>query len=96
MEFKNQKKMFEYIWDDREHISELTGKALLPRGHPKHHWQFAHILGKGAYPSYKLNPDNIMLCLPEEHENQEQYEIFIERHDELRRNYYREFYNKEF
>lgn len=96
MVFKNQTELFNFIWETREHVSELTGKPLLNRNHPQWHWQFIHILGKGAYPSFKLREDNILLGLPDEHTNQEQYDIFNEKHTELKRKYYKEIYNKEF
>lgn len=92
----NQSQLFNSIWEERPHVSELTGKPLLPRGHPQWHWQFLHVLPKGSYPKWKLNPDNIMLGLPEEHQGQEKFSAFREKHDELRRRYYREFYRKEF
>ena len=84
----NQKQMFQQIWNDREHVSEVSGRPLLPQGHPQWHWQFAHVLSKGAFPRYKLNPDNIMLMLPEEHERQERYDLFNERKETLKRIYY--------
>jgi hypothetical protein len=96
MGFKNQKELFNHIWETRPHISELSGLPLLPKGHPQWHWQFIHVLGKGPYPSYKLREENILLGLPEEHENQEQYSIFIEKRDELKPQYYKEIYGKEF
>lgn len=94
MKFKNQKEMFNWIWENREHVSEISGHLLLPKTHFQWHWQFAHILSKGAYPSFKLNPDNIMLMLPSEHEKQESYEIFQERKSELKQQYYKEYYGK--
>ena len=85
--FKTQTEMFNYIWETREQVSEVSGEPLLPKGHFKWHWQFAHILPKGTYKHYKFNPDNIMLMLPEEHEKQEQFELFHERKNELRKKY---------
>lgn len=90
MEFKNQSEMFNYIWENREHISEVSGKPLLPKGHSKWHWQFAHVLGKGRYTKWKLKEFNIMLMLPEEHEKQERYPLFIERKGELELKYHEE------
>ena len=83
-----QKQMFQQIWNDREHVSEVSGRPLLPQGHPQWHWQFAHVLSKGAFPRYKLNPNNIMLMLPEEHERQEQFDAFQRKKDELKRKYH--------
>lgn len=96
MKFKNQSELFAYVWETRPHISELTGKPLLPKGHFQFHWQFLHVLSKGAYPAYKLNHDNIILALPEEHERQEDYQYFNDKKEELKRQYYKEIYNKEF
>lgn len=96
MKFKNQSELFNYIWETRPHVSELTGKPLLPPNALKWHWQFLHILSKGSYPKYKLREENIILALPEEHEKQEQFPEFIERRDQLKREYYKEFYNKTF
>jgi len=86
--FKNQKEMFLAIWEEREHVSEISGKPLLNINHSKWSWQFLHVLSKGAYPSYKLNPDNILLGTPEEHEAQEQYKVFNDKKEELKRAYY--------
>lgn len=96
MAFKNQTQLFNSIWQTREHISELSGKPLLSKGHLMWHWQFLHILPKGTYPKWKLEAKNIMLALPPEHEKQEQFEKFIEKRDELKREYYKEFYGKIF
>ena len=93
---KNQKELFNHIWNTREHRSELTGKPLYNTNHSQWHWQFLHVLPKGSYPKYKLNPDNIMLALPEEHQNQNKYDKFKEKYEELRRQYYKEHYGKEF
>lgn len=94
--FKNQKELFMYIWNSREHKSELTEKPLYPIGHYLWVNQFLHILAKGHYPSYKLREDNIILALPDEHINQEQYPLFMELRGKLRREYYKEIYGKEF
>lgn len=56
--------MFFHIWNTRPHQSFVSGKYLgeVPIAH-----YFAHVIGKGAYPSFKLNPDNIVLLTMEEH-----------------------------
>ena len=89
-----QTQLFQEIWDEREHISELTGEPLLPPGHWQFHWQFLHVLSKGTYPSFKFDKRNIILALPEEHAIQERYPIFTEKRDELRALYYKEIYGK--
>ena len=81
---KNQSQLFAHVWETREHISEVSGKTLLHEGHSMWHWQFAHVLGKGTNTRWKLNPDNIMLMLPEEHTNQERFEAFRERQQKLK------------
>ena len=97
MNFKNQKELFNWIWNNRDHVSEVSGLPLIEdKNHFQFYWQFAHVLGKGPYPSYKLNPDNIMLMLPGEHERQEEFEVFTRKHMKLKRQYYKEIYGKEF
>ena len=91
MIFDNQKEMFDYIWETRPHVSELSGRALLPKGKFQWHWQFLHVLNKGTYTKYKLESDNILLALPEEHENQERFPIFEEKRIELLKRYRTEF-----
>jgi len=93
---KNQSQLFNIVWEEREHLSELTSSPLLPKGNFKWHFQFGHILGKGKYSKYKLNPDNIILMTPEEHDKQETYPAFIERQDEIRREYLIKYEGKEF
>jgi len=89
---KNLKELFEYVWETRPHVSEISGKQLFYKGHYKWHWQMAHVLSRGAYPSYRLNPDNIMLMLPEEHEKQETFKIFMDKKSKLKREYYQKYY----
>ena len=96
MEFKNQSELFNWIWNNRPHVSELTGNDLLPKGHFQWHWQFLHVLCKKNYPKYRLLPENILLGLPDEHSHQERYEVFNEKKLSLTRAYYKEFYNKEY
>ena len=59
-----QKQMFMEIWEEREHVSELSGIHL---GHLPNAWFFAHILSKGSNPHLKLVKENIMLVTQEEH-----------------------------
>ena len=95
MTFKTIKQLFDYIWETREHLSELTGEPLLPKGHPKWHWQFLHVLPKN-YKKFAFDPRNILLGLPEEHEHQNDFEVFNKKYEELHRLYYEEVYGRKF
>lgn len=91
-EFKGQLEMFEWIWDqavkrDGDPMSEISGAELKPKGHSQWHWQFLHLFNKESYPEHKLNPNNIMLGLPIEHEEQEKLEPFRRRKEEYRKEY---------
>jgi len=81
----------EYVWNSRPHVSQLTGKRLFSENHPQWHWQFLHVIGRNN-TYWVLNPDNILLALPSEHENQEQYPEFITKREELKAEYYKQFY----
>jgi len=87
---RNQTELFNYVWNSRDHLSEVSGKPLLYHGHPQWHWQCCHILAKGPYPKYKLNPENIILMLPIEHDLQETFLEFQERKQKLKEKYYQE------
>lgn len=95
IEFKNFQQVREYIWNTREHISELSGKPLLYPNHPQWIWQFAHLLNR-HHTYYILNPDNTLLITVDEHKNQEQYPEFIKRQDAIRREYLERYSGKEF
>lgn len=73
------------IWEERDHVSELTGKPLFPYGHFLWKNQFLHVLPHGKYASEALNKRNIMLGLPEEHDKQNEFPAFNDRRDELQR-----------
>ena len=79
--------MFEWIWETRPHVSELSGKPLFPKGHFQWAWQFMHVLSKGSHPSMKFDSDNILLGTPDEHSHQERYEVFKSKKIELKRKY---------
>ena len=81
-------KLFNEIWEERPHVSEFSGKPLLPKGHFQWGWQFAHVLNKGRFPSMRLRKDNIFLCLPEEQNIQDRFEIFQKRKEELLKEIY--------
>jgi hypothetical protein len=66
--FKSQVELFNYVWDTRPHVSEISGRKLTAeRGSVLWLCYFMHILPKGKFPKMKLNPDNILLGHNEEH-----------------------------
>jgi hypothetical protein len=70
--FMSQKEMFSYIWDNLPLIDGhkrcwISDAPLMPEGHYLFYNQFAHVLPKGKYPLFKLNPENIVVILPEIH-----------------------------
>lgn len=82
--------LFRDIWNVRPHVSELSGKPL-PYGpeNPKM-WvrQFLHVINKGRAPKLRLLKRNIMLATPDEHDNQDNFPAFVERKEELLREFY--------
>lgn len=84
----SQKDMFAEIWDERPHVSELSGDELLPKGHSQWHWQFLHVLPKGSFPKFELKKENILLGTVAEHDHQDQYEVFRKKKVELLKEYY--------
>jgi hypothetical protein len=61
--------LFKSIWNERPHVSELSGKQL---GIFDIHC-FHHILTKGAYPEHRLNKENIVMLTRNEHNAAHQY-----------------------
>lgn len=55
-------KLFLSIYAQRNGKCEVTGELI-----PFDVSSFAHILSKGAYPRYRLNPDNIIMVKPDIH-----------------------------
>lgn len=54
--------LFKHLWGTRKHTCYITGREL----------EFSpsicfHILGKGAFPAYRLNPSNIIFVNAEYH-----------------------------
>lgn len=78
---KGQLDMFMAIYEAKiaagKWKSEISGKPLPHPDEPFFVWCFAHIIPKSIAPRYKLNPDNISLLTPTEHQF---YEHFTERH----------------
>ena len=65
--FNNQKEMFDFVWNTREHICQISGSNLDLVPKSKFFWMFAHILNKKNYPFFKLNAENILLVHPDVH-----------------------------
>lgn len=88
-------KLFQEIFDQRGGRCEITGEELAFNV-----WCFMHILSKGAYPSYRLKPENIMLVRPDIHQLYDcsdkytliklfpRAEVIYERKEALKREYY--------
>ena len=67
--FKTQIEMFDYIWETQPHVCWLTGRPLkYNKGDDKWVNQMGHVLRKGTYTYFKLNPDNIRLLDPAMHD----------------------------
>jgi hypothetical protein len=82
--------VFKEIWDERPHISELSGLPLPYGPNNMQNWvkQFLHVINKGRSNDLRLVKRNIMLGTPEEHEHQDQYEAFRQRKIEMLREMY--------
>jgi hypothetical protein len=93
---KTIKELFIYVWQNRDHVSELSGKPLLNKNQFKFHFQFLHVLSKNTYPKYALKSKNILLALPDEHEKQDTYPKFKDMQLKLIQEYMKEFYSKEY
>ena len=63
----NQSTLFRQIWDERPHVSQVSGCPLPEAGSLQWHWCFSHVLPKGIYGKAKLSKENIILITPEEH-----------------------------
>jgi len=63
----SQLEMFKEIWNERPHVSQISGKLLVGQDHPNWVGQFEHVLPKGAFPKWKFNKNNIWLMTFEEH-----------------------------
>ena len=61
--------MFLEIWEDLEPEERNSFISLRPLGdrHEMRTFYFAHVLGKGNYPKFRLRKDNIVLLTFEEH-----------------------------
>lgn len=55
--------LFEEIWNERAHESEVSGEKLLSFDVSN----FSHLLPKGLYPKFRLKKENIVLKTRQEH-----------------------------
>lgn len=63
-------KMFMEIWESippSERVCFVTGTDLNPYANHKFHCLFQHVLRKGYYTKWKLEPKNIVLLRPDVH-----------------------------
>lgn len=64
-------KLFEAIWEKREHICFLTNERLSDKSYYLNigmfHNLFHHVLPKGKYPNYRLKEENIIILFPHAH-----------------------------
>ena len=63
-----ERDVFIQLWAKCGGKSEVSGTQLLPPEHPQFHFQGSHILPKGRYPDYRLDPRNIVMVTIEEHQ----------------------------
>ena len=101
--FNNQTELFAYVWDTREHTSELSRERLDAEiGSEEWFWYFSHLLPKGQYTEVKLDPENIILKTQAEHwdwhniprsklEKQEKWKPIFIRYDKARLDYNRRY-----
>jgi len=103
--FASEKELFLYLWERSDKKCMISGKTLKHfEGTPKFWHMFAHILGKGAYPSYRLNPDNVWIVHPDVHDlydnrgsdkqKKSEYDLspMYKAKERLKKQYYKDFY----
>jgi len=91
--------MIKEIWDEREHVSQISGQPLVNKSHPKWHWQFAHCLPKSIYNKMRTDKRNVFLVTIEEHEKQTKrpnetkadkaWDVFWQTYEELKIEYHK-------
>ena len=67
--FRSQVELFDYLWDNRPWECPFTGENLKKYADDSLMRRIccAHVLPKGKFPLFKLNPDNVMLVDPRFH-----------------------------
>lgn len=97
-----EKALFEEIWNERPHISEVSGKPLIEFDVRF----FSHVIPKSTYPLFRFNKENIVLKTPQEHNDwqfsqyklvdDERWKFVFEKKEKLIREYYETFYGKKY
>lgn len=62
-----QRELFVSLYEQCGGVSEVSGYPLLPPTHERFHEQGSHLLPKGTYPDYMLDPRNVVMVTPLEH-----------------------------
>lgn len=62
-----ERELFIELWAKCGGKSEVSKKPLLPPEHSQFHFQGSHLLPKGRYPDYRLDPRNIVMMTVHEH-----------------------------
>jgi hypothetical protein len=86
--------MFLEIWEERPHKSQVSGAPL---GNEFNICFFSHILGKKAYPGFRLYKKNILLKTFKEHSSWDQGDVSDPMWDKvkiLKQDLKEEYYNK--
>lgn len=65
--FKNQVELFNHVWETSNKKCFVSGRDLTKVPAYKWHNMFAHVLPKGKYSKWKLNPVNIVVLHPDIH-----------------------------
>jgi hypothetical protein len=71
--FDNQQDLFAWLWQEAKDKNGIvtcpyTGERLNRFYNTELYWScFAHILAKGKYTYWKLNPKNVVVCFPDFH-----------------------------
>lgn len=63
-----ERALFVDLWAKCGGKSEVSGAKLYPPEHALFVHQGSHLLPKGTYPDYRLDPRNIAMVTPDEHE----------------------------
>lgn len=64
-----ERPLFIALWAKCGGKSEVSGEPLHPPEHHLFHFQGSHLLPKGTYPDYRLDPRNLVMMTPDEHEH---------------------------